>query len=240
MPGSSGERGFDIYATSAGYAAVTNPVRRRILASLANGDLDLPALVKITGKSKPTLSNLHIRELLAQGLVMERAHETDARRKLYRLVSQRIGSSDLPVEELRGAVKQYVTKSPLALSLPITKVIWLVASAEVPDAALQSMGRELGRQTASAFEGATPHAIVTSVTEMWDREQIATLQGARRGLLGLKLSPHGPLDPASRKRLACTLAGMLEGVLATRTGKTVHAQASSTRESEMRIDIEWA
>ena len=76
---------FDIYQSDRGYAAVTSPVRRQILVALAEKDRDLSDLVRITRKSKPTLSNLHVRELLTQGLVEELPHPTDARRKLYRL-----------------------------------------------------------------------------------------------------------------------------------------------------------
>src|SRR5437763_14553384 len=109
---------FDIYQTPAGYAAVTNPVRRQILSALAEKDLDLPALMKVTGRSKPTLSNLHVRELLHQKLVEERPHPRDSRRKLYRLIGRKIGSSDVPIEQLRGAVKQYAVGA-MAHAVPL-------------------------------------------------------------------------------------------------------------------------
>src|SRR5581483_3743852 len=137
---------FDIYQTESGYTAVTNDVRRQILNALAKKDRQLPELVKITRKAKPTLSSVHMKELLQQRLVEELAHPTDKRKKIYRLRARRIGSSNLPVDQLRSAVKSYVSASPLAARLPLAACVEAIcaAPASASDETLRAQGRRLG------------------------------------------------------------------------------------------------
>ena len=111
--------GFTIYGTPKGYHAVTNPVRQRILRELEAGERTLTELVELTGKAKSTLSAVHLRDLLQHGLVEERVHTEDSRVKLYRLSSRRIGNSSIPVEDLRDAVRAYVSSSQGSLALPL-------------------------------------------------------------------------------------------------------------------------
>src|ERR1051326_4705821 len=124
-----GEGAFDIYQTDAGYAAVTNPVQRQILDVLRQGERQLPDLVKATGRSKPTLSSLHMKELLARELIEERPHPTDSRRKVYRLRAGKIGSSDIPVAQLREAVQHAVGLRPLPARLPLKSMVEALAAA---------------------------------------------------------------------------------------------------------------
>src|ERR1051326_7520549 len=123
------EGAFDIYQTDAGYAAVTNPVQRQIPDALRKGERQLPDLVKLTGRSKPTLSSLHMKELLARELIEERGHPTDSRRKVYRLRAAKIGSSDIPVAQLRDAVQHYVGLGPLASRIPLRDVLAALCAA---------------------------------------------------------------------------------------------------------------
>lgn len=88
------ETNFDLYRTADGYAVVTNDVRRRILRALAEEELGLPAIVEVTGRSKPTLSAVHMQALIGAGLVEERSHPTDGRRKIYTLAARRLASTE--------------------------------------------------------------------------------------------------------------------------------------------------
>lgn len=88
------ETSFDLYRTADGYAVVANDVRRRILRALAEDELGLPGLVEATGRSKPTLSAVHMRVLADDGLVEVRPHPTDGRRKIYTLAARRLASTE--------------------------------------------------------------------------------------------------------------------------------------------------
>lgn len=110
---------FDIYHSARGYVTVSNEVQRRILVAAAAGDASFQDLVKASGRSKPTVS-LQVKELVANQLLEERGSPTDKRRRFYRFVGTRIGSSDLPVPDLRNAVQDYVQRSSEpAVKLPL-------------------------------------------------------------------------------------------------------------------------
>lgn len=228
---------FDIYQTDAGYVPVTNEVRRAILGALAEKDLELPDLVKVTRRSKPTLSNLHVKELLALNLVEERPHPTDARRKIYRLKARKIGSSNVPIEQLRGAVRHYVTLAPLAYAIPLASVIEAVGNpGGSPDrATVRAQGAKLGELTGHLFTAAGSKDLLTGIASFWEREGIASGVGVRLDRLELEvdLSDRYCTTRDGQEAVAAVLAGFLAGVAKGRLGGkptvTAKAQPSARR-----------
>lgn len=204
---------FDIYQTDAGYAAVTSPVQRQILDALRQGEKQLPDLVEITGRSKPTLSSLHMKELLARELILEVAHPTDSRRKVYRLKATKIGSSELPVAQLRDAVQHYVSLSPLSPRLPLAAAFEALAAAPegTDPAILQAQGQRLGAMAAPLFK-------VASIRDLWMR--MSTFLEAEKVATSLRIDlQHGWMElrlgaslQGSATRMAPILAGFVAGI----------------------------
>lgn len=217
----AGEHEFDIYQSESGYVAVTNPVRRQILAALIESDQELPDLVKLTGKAKPTLSNLHVRELLQQNLVQELPHPTDSRRKVYRLKGRRIGQSNVPLEALRGAVKQYVTTSPNVFTLPLPRVLEvLVLAGGAPREALVAQGRALGEACAHAVAVAGPRDLLTAVAAFWEREEVARAGRIDLDHLELEVEVQERFcgTRVSQEAVGAVFGGFLQGVAKGRVG----------------------
>lgn len=208
---------FDVYQSDAGYVAVTNEVRRAILAALLKKERDLNELVKITGKAKPTLSNLHMRELLAQKLIEELPHPTDARRKIYRIRGQRIGSSSVPLEELRGAVKQYVTTSPLAHALRLQQVfdVILAAGPRAQDV-VERQGARLGEVSAHLFGAVDVRELLPRLAAYWEREGVTRTIRIDLEVLAVELDLQASYAQTkdAAKLAATLLAGFLRGALA--------------------------
>jgi hypothetical protein len=204
---------FDIYQTAAGYAAVTSPVQRQILDSLRECERQLPELVEITGRSKPTLSSLHMKELLARELIEEAAHPTDSRRKLYRLRATKIGSSELPVAQLRDAVQHYVSLSPLSPRLPLAAVFEALAAAPEGTAAdvLEAQGHRLGTMAAPLFKASTVRDLWMRLSSFLEAEKVATSLriDLQHGWMELRLGAGVECPPAC---MAAVLAGFVAGV----------------------------
>ncbi len=207
------EAAFDIYQTDAGYAAVTNPVQRQILDSLRTGERQLPELVEITGRSKPTLSSLHMKELLARELIEERGHPTDSRRKVYCLRATKIGSSDIPVSQLRDAVQHYVSLSPVKASLPLRSLVEALAAAPAgtdPDI-VWTQARHLGTIAAPGLKVGNARDLWMRVSSFLEQEDLARplridLEHSRLELtLGAAFEKAGVLAPA-------ILSGLIEGM----------------------------
>ncbi|GEM_PF-3290791 len=221
---------FDIYQTESGYTAVTNDVRRQILNALAKRDRQLPELVKITKKAKPTLSSVHMKELLHQNLVEEIAHPTDKRKKIYRLRARRIGSSNLPVDQLRSAVKQYVSASPLSARVPLAAALDAIACADAPPDALRAQARRLGALSQQGLSAASAREAVTGVAAILEREGLA--RPLRLDLERARLDAEiGAALPAEipDERLALVLAALVEGLLGPRAKGPVRVETTGER-----------
>ena len=206
---------FDIYQTESGYVAVTNEVRRQILNALAKKDRQLPDLVKLTKKAKPTLSSVHMKELLAQKLVEEIHHPTDKRKKIYRLKARRIGSSNLPVEQLRTAVKQYAALAPTASRLPLATAFEAIA--DVPagssEQILRQQARRLGILSAGLLPQAGARELITGLATFLEREGLARPLRLDLEGLALEVEVNPALAPdAPEPRTALLLASFVEGL----------------------------
>lgn len=205
---------FDIYQTDAGYAAVTNPVQRQILDALRGGERQLPDLVKLTGRSKPTLSSLHMKELLARELIEERPHPTDSRRKVYRLKAGKIGSSDIPVGQLREAVQHYVSLSPLAARLPLKAMVEALgaAPAGTDPKAVWAQSQRLGALASGSLKVGSTRDLWMRLSGFLEAEEIAhpLRIDLEKGILDLRLG--AALKGASLP--APILGGFVEGVAA--------------------------
>lgn len=203
---------FDIYQSAKGYIAVTNDTRRRILEELRKADVDLPYLVKATGKSKPTLSSIHVRGLLDDGLIEEYPHPSDARRKYYKLTSRRIGMSDVPIEELRGAVKSYSRAAATSPSLPLGATLDIVTTEGTPQALIERNARRVGQASAAYFEARTIHDALPGIAQVLDQAGIARPQRLDFDTNEVEMEPL-PQAPKNIRALADTIAGFFEGML---------------------------
>lgn len=210
------ENNFDIYQTESGYTAVTNDVRRTILEALAGKECGLPDLVKITGKAKPTLSSVHMKELLSQGLVEELPHPTDNRKKIYRLRARRIGSSTVPVEQLRSAVKHYASLSPASTQVPLAAVFDALSAAEpeTPTASLRAQAMRLGELAAGVYapaDGTNPVSGMATFLELEGLCRPLRLD-LEHHVLELEPTP-GLAAVGGPERVAALVAGFVDGIL---------------------------
>lgn len=140
---------FDIYQTKAGYVAVQTELQRSVLAALQLGQRSFADLVQATGKSKPSVSAV-LSELVAKGFVQETVPPEDRRRRNYTALAKRIGSSDMPLPDLRKAVQGYV-RATAGAGYALPAVLRALSSAtKAPAAALYEQGAALGRLAAEA------------------------------------------------------------------------------------------
>lgn len=207
------DRTFDLYATSDGYVAVASEVRRRILHALEAREMGLVELVEVTGRSKPTLSSLHLPALLDAGLIGVRDHPTDGRKKLYRLIGERRGSSDPPSGILAGRRDPMDRRPSPDGHVPIREVLALVASGS-GSPSRRSQAKALGAlhrdQLATPPE---PGALEPALALLIDAGILSASEEAPGGTMELVL--EGPLAAASdHAEVAGLLGAFLHGLAA--------------------------
>jgi len=213
---------FDIYEAADDYVAVTNEVRRSILARLEEGPCQLPELVELTGKSKSTLSSIHLRELLDQGLVEEAPHPDDSRKKLFRVAGRKIGSSNIPLDQLREAVKEYVTLAPEAARFPLSVSMDALAAApdDADDETLAHQARRLGLLVGQLLDVGSGRDRVLRIADMLEGEGLAEpvrLDMETEDRLVLQAGASAPRK-AEASRLAVLVGGLVAGVLEVEVG----------------------
>lgn len=226
---------FDIYQTAKGFVAVTNPTRRGILDALTRADADLGRLVKCTGKAKPTLSSVHMRALLADDLVAEYPHPTDARRKFFRLAARRIGMSSVPIEELRGALRHY-TRDARGPSIPLGAALDIATCEGVPPHVLERQSRLVGEHAAGYVGPAEPHETMAHIANMLDQAGVARPQRLDFENLEVELEmlPRGPLP---RPALAEAIVGFFEGVLRIAVDRAAIAEGRWSTEGRLVVTL---
>lgn len=208
---------FDIYEADGTYLAVTNDVRRRILDALAGGDKQLPELVDLTEKSKATLSSIHLKELIDKGLVEGRTHPDDSRKKLFRLVGEKLGSSNVPLDDLREAVKEYVSLAPKAARFPLSITFDALAAADngTDETSLRTQAHRLGLLVGGVLEGEGHRDLLMEIGDLVDREGLASpvrLDMEEGDRLVLERGGSAPRD-ADIQRVATLIGGFVSGVL---------------------------
>lgn len=205
---------FDIYQNAGGVTAVTNAVQRKILAALQESDRQLPELVQITGKAKPTLSGVHMKELVNRDLVVELPHPTDSRRKIYRLNAKPLGSSGVPVDELRHAVKQYAAGALSGQGLPLAAAFEVLAAAPGKTTArvLEAQAIALGRAWADRIEGSTARAFAMAFSQFVEREGLAEHLQIDFEALTFRCRPGPRAQAIPAARMGLLLAAFAKGV----------------------------
>lgn len=236
-----GKDAFEIYQGPTGYIAVTNPVRRQILAALADAPRELGDLVEMTGKSKPTLSSVHMARLASDGLVRVEPHPSDSRRKVYHLAGERIGASNVPVDALREAVKDYVEHSPLAARFPLKHSIEaLVAAPPGTDPhVLQAQGARLGERVGKTLGGLSGQGgPIMQIANFLEQEGLARLLrlDMEKGVLDLGISKE--FEGLDGEHLGSTLAGFILGVARASGLEVDEARAEPSKKArECRIHL---
>jgi DNA-binding transcriptional ArsR family regulator len=233
---------FDIYEVDGAYLAVTNEVRRRILDALAEEDKQLPDLVELTGKAKATLSSIHLKELVEQGLVEGRPHPDDSRKKLFRLTATKIGSSNVPLEELREAVKEYVSVAPQAarFPLPVTFDALAAAPEDVDAGGLSAQARRLGLLVGGVLEGPGDRDRLLAFADLVEQEDLAEpvrLDLDNGDALVLERGEAAPRE-APIERVAALVAGFLEGILEADGAETASVRVDAAQGDEFRLVLD--
>lgn len=212
------DAGFVIYGTPDGYVAVTNEVRQRILRSLEEREMELPELAEVTDRAKSTLSSNHMPQLISDGVVEEQPHPSDGRRKVYRLQGERLGSSSVPVDELRSAVKDYVTTAPLGARLSIDEALASIAEApaEADPAVVRAQAEALGRRCGRFLDRDGARRPVMRITEFLEREQLAEALQLDLQTPAISLDPVDDIEGPHAEE---ALAGFVAGTLSTEVGE---------------------
>lgn len=104
------ESNTEIFSTDNGILTVKNPVKRRILSLLSDGEKTGSEIREELDRAKSTIS-VHLSDLEELGLIEESPCPTDNRKKIFSLRANRFGKSQVPSKEPYEEILKNLRKS---------------------------------------------------------------------------------------------------------------------------------
>ena len=101
---------FELYLMGDGFVRVSSGIQRRILKALQEKDLTATEIAQTVGRSRSTVS-VHLENLEANGLIEYRWSDTDARSKVFTLISDPLIKAKRPDRSALTLSKDIVAQS---------------------------------------------------------------------------------------------------------------------------------
>ncbi len=176
------EVGF--FRTPQGLRVVDSPTRGRILGLLDDGELAFEEIVARTGRAKSTVS-VHLRELVADGVLGSRNDADDGRRKYFYIEAEYLGRLS-EAERLKADVGRLLGDYDPADPDPAVFYRAVLRSIRVAllggginiDPVLHAAGRGLGRGLARTFAGMTTEELLAALAVFWHRHALGRFEVA--------------------------------------------------------------
>lgn len=176
------EVGF--FRTARGLRIVDSPTRSRILKMLGDGDLAFEEIVAQADRAKSTVS-VHLRELVADGVLGSRSDPEDGRRKYFFIDAEylgRLSDSERLEADVERLLADYDPADPdpaafyraMLRSIRVT----LLAGGINVDPILHAAGAALGRGLARTFAGRTTEELLAELATFWSRHALGRIEVA--------------------------------------------------------------
>ncbi|HOB18786.1 MAG TPA: helix-turn-helix domain-containing protein [Candidatus Methanoculleus thermohydrogenotrophicum] len=184
-PGRPGPiREIDIYSTPEGARAVGNPVRRAILAALRQREHSFDEIVTLAGRAKSTVS-VHLQELAAAGVIGSRTDPDDARRKIFFLTGDPVGSVSAE-NRIADALSAYVgayypgSADPFAFYKLIFRTIRVALMQEgiLLDPLLTRAGEWVGEELYPAVADPATEVFCANIARFWEDHRLGRVEVA--------------------------------------------------------------
>ena len=216
------------FRTSRGLRIVDSPTRSRILRMLGDGDLAFEEIVAQTDRAKSTVS-VHLRELVADGVLGSRSDPDDGRRKYFFIDAEylgRLSDSERLDADVERLLADYDPTDPDPASfyramLQAIRVTLLADGINV-DPILHAAGASLGRGLARAFAGQTTEELLGELAAFWSRHALGRVEVASTDPLELVVYDcFECVDLPQLGRPACAFdRGVLTAVFEAHYGET--------------------
>jgi predicted hydrocarbon binding protein len=171
-----------IFRTAQGLRVVDSPTRARILSLLGDGELSFDEIVSETGRAKSTIS-VHLREMVADGVLGSRSDPEDGRRKYFFLNSEYLGQlseAERLEMDIGRLLEDYDPQSSdlfafyraMFTSIRIT----LLADGINIDPILRSAGMHIGHALARILAGRSTGEVLETLARFWEKHGLGRIE----------------------------------------------------------------
>lgn len=212
----------EIYSTSKGAVIIKSPVKNQMIHLLLNDDLTLDDISKRLDKAKSTVS-VHLSDLKDLGVVEERPHPEDRRKKIFFLNSKLLGGSEIPYDKhykeiLNNLRKAENDKYEFLKSLFHLIRFGLINFGLDVHPALREIGRDAGRSIAKDFSSTEMTDLLEEISDFWKKNGLGEMVIDSDN----EVIVHDCFDCGDMPDIESTLCsldeGMIEGIIEEKIG----------------------
>jgi len=180
----AGKRQFTIFSTREGIDVIESPVKSIILSELRKGQRDFQEIVKLTGKSKSTVSK-HLTDLRGAGLILERTDPRDRRKKVFKLNSRYLGKltrkppGDMDEEKTEFLAEHITSRGDpfefFRLMFHVLRVELIKEGINL-DPILHETGLRIGEVIYPMIEADEPGELLENLKRFWEINHLGRLE----------------------------------------------------------------
>ncbi|MFO8110223.1 MAG: V4R domain-containing protein [Thermoplasmata archaeon] len=232
------------YSTNKGTVALKGSAKNDIIKLLMEGDKTSSDIQDELGRAKSTIS-VHLSDLKKLGVIDERTHPEDSRKKIFSLKSTFVGSSDVPSKEQYNIILENLGDARgdryQFLKTMFHLIRYGLHSLGLDlDPALKEMGRDAGLSLAEYFSSNDLEELIREIGEFWESNGLGKVSVPDRETILV----HDCFDcggmPEVDHELCSLDEGLLEGIIEGRLGLRVEIQereCSGTGADHCRFQI---
>lgn len=221
-----------IFGTQTGINVVNSPIKAKILTILENKESSGAEIVRLTGKSKATIS-AHLNDLVNMGIIDSKPHPTDGRSKIFFVKSSYLGDlarkNDFQ-KELDVYITDNVTNSddPFSFFRFVFRTIRVALMEEGfnIDPILHNAGIKVGETFYSKLEDSETEGFIENVAKFWKKNKLGKIKTEKLEPLTLKAYDCFECEDLPKiGRSACAFdSGILEAIFSAHYGHSVDVE----------------
>ncbi len=235
-----------IFSTDKGIVMLQSETKNRIIDILEEKERTGAEIRDELNKAKSTVS-VHLSDLVDLGIIDEKEHPTDERKKLFFLKSKLLGQSESPYDEHYKSILEDLKESKDEKYEFLKSLFHLIRYGLISfgldiHPALKEIGRDAGRSIGKDFSANEREKLLEEISDLWRNMGLGTIEVSEDVHLKIK----GCFDCQSMPNVGHTLCsldeGLLEGLIEERLDEKVEVheeECHGTGADHCRFKIEW-
>ena len=221
-----------IFGTKNGLNIVNSPIKSKILEILEENERSGAEIVKLTGKSKATIS-AHLNDLVEMGIIESKPNPKDGRSKIFFIKSSYLG--DLTRKnDFNKELDDYITEGVVNSEDPFaffrfvfrTFRVALIEEGVNIDPILHNAGIKVGETFYSKLKDSQTDSFIENIADFWQKNKLGKIKTETLEPLTLKAYDCFECEDLPKiGRSACAFdSGILEAIFSAHFGRKVDVE----------------
>ncbi|UTB33821.1 MAG: ArsR family transcriptional regulator [Methanobacterium sp. ERen5] len=221
-----------IFGTKNGLNIVNSPIKSKILEILEENERSGAEVVKLTGKSKATIS-AHLNDLVEMGIIESKPNPKDGRSKIFFIKSSYLG--DLTRKnDFNKELDDYITEGVVNSEDPFaffrfvfrTFRVALIEEGVNIDPILHNAGIKVGETFYNNLKDSQTDSFIDNIADFWQKNKLGKIKTETLEPLTLKAYDCFECEDLPKiGRSACTFdSGILEAIFSAHFGHKVDVE----------------